>query len=429
MSKKIPPKPQKKRPIVPFQRLSGKGDYNVKDEVKKSLKELIPMGVGTLTNMLMPGMGDPASKVTKAAMKAFAALTGFGDYTVDMNSVIANPNPTTPPKPMFGHGSVRTRDEEYIGELRTGPNGNFLNMLFEQVNPCNKVLFPKFSNKARLFQQYFIHGFVLRLESLCSEAFTTTNGNMSVPLCMAAAHYNVAEEKFKTDRQLLNTFFATSSRVNKDFVMPLECAPSEGVLNHLFCWTATQQGMVQDLKFMNFAILDIAFIGGSHNGEFPAYKVYVEFDIELLKPTIINIPPSVYDYTFETGLAIGKPFGTDLVLNSCQNGSPYDTLFTIGTNTIVFSPFYTGRVLIEVCYAYTETGVTSLLAIAASNGAALLNYFGPDDDQAYITNLGDDTAILFLEEAFTITNGGTLTFTAPNLTNWSWGELFITLLD
>jgi hypothetical protein len=358
-------------------------------------------------------------------MDAFSRITGFGDYQINENSLIAHPNEEAP-KPVFGHGGQREKGTEFVGFLKTPATDVWTLSEHYLMNPSNPKLFPRLSQIAALYQQWCPHGLILRFESTCSESVSTTTTSMSIPSLIASTNYDVNAERPINAKQQLNQYFATSSRVNKDSMHPIECDPKQRPTEILYTWNNGQGTKDQNLS--NLGDVVIAFQGGQSTNQvaFTAYKVYVEFDIEFLKSRVRS-GPEFEDFYKLTVPSTGLPFGSAFVMDDISTEYNFPQIpYTVSGNTIVFDPNYDGDVLVDMMVNYTA-GTVSALDFTLTGGATALLYF-MDDTDSKVQNLTETSIYSWCIQAIRISGGGTITVSNITATAWNHGSLVISSL-
>jgi len=375
---------------------------------------------GAVGGAIHPLLGAAGRIVTPLAMSAFSKLTGFGDYTVSQNSLIAHPDQEQP-RPVFGDGSIRKRDREFVGVVKVPATGVFTEIGSYRLSPSNPNLFPKLSVEASLYQKNIIHGLVFSLESMCSQSISNTTANMSIPTVTAVTQYDPNAELPKDLRQAKNQFFASSGRVNKDFLHPIECDPkmrSTTVLNN---WHIRPQ-TVRDENLYMMGITSLFAYGGTQTAAFESYMLYVEYDIELIMPVLPGPTTFSDEYSFG-GIAVDDP----LVLPVMDSTSTYygfpEKPYKLVGDSIIFEDTYIGKVELEL-FIRRSAGVTTAISLATSSTVQpFYNYI--NDTNWQLSNLGESTFSEHYLWSLEITGGGTVQFSSVTAANWVFSWLAI----
>jgi len=418
---KAQPKKQKQKPPQKVKTQPG---------IYKSLQQVIPKGLGLLGNLVEPGLGNIADLVSTKAMDLFGKITGFGDYTVEANSLVANPGSFEPPPSKFGDGSIRIKGTDFVQflKIKAISGGNFQHLGRYWVSPSNVNLFPKLSIKAAMYQKAIIHGCIIRFESTCSESISTTGGQMSIPTLMACTKYNTKEGILRNESEFLNSFFCCDKRVNKDFLHPMECDRSVQPTNVIMLWPRKPLvDAVRDSQFENLGVLELAQVGGAQTSDFVAYKMYADYDVELLQPLIRSSAPLSDHYKLTT-IANGANFTGVTPTSSSTSYGSYQPEYTITGNVITFNDNVYGDYEVEYdAYYSVATAVVGGAWTAGGNCSAVTLY--NNDSSASMWTFGTTTQIAVSKYAVKVSGGGTLTIGDMTATNWLRADLFIDSID
>jgi len=393
----------------------------------KGLKSVAPDVLGTISNMYLPGTGPIVSTVSKTAMDWFGRITGFGDYNIQSNSVISDQGRSLgEPKPVFGHGGIRKKFREFVRDVTVHTDGTFKQLFRTVVNPSNINLFPGLSIEAQKYQQYFIHGCVIELESTCSKSVTLTDGKMAIPTVILSATYDNQLDDPENPQQVMNTYFTTSRPVNEDMYHPLECDPSQRQTGILTLWNGSGNEQSQD-NLKNLCTLRAWSVGGSQTVGFVAYRMYINYDVEFLKPWLPKkIPRFSDDYTLSIPLT-GDTFGALRKLDKYSTTYGWsERPYSITGNVITFGDTMYGSVMICYTSGATVATIPDAQAPVLGGGAVLENIYD-ENTVALVTNMDGVTAAKysFLNLSVKISGGGTITFDEISDTNWDYGELVI----
>lgn len=246
-----------------------------KQEIKDEINPIVNAAARTLggaTSAFMglgPGIG---SSLADSAHRMFKSITGYGEYKVNSNSLMTN-NGTPIFKP--ADRITRIRHREFIRDIITaGPN--FTIALRLAINPSNPSLFPWLSQIAPNYQQFRFRGLIFSFESKSGTAIASTNTSLGT--VVLSTLYN-AYEKIPTNKQAMEALeFTTSCVPSTNMIHPIECAPREQVLNHLY----VSQDPQSDARFSTLGTFLCATVGqqaAANLGE-----LWVSYDVELLKP-------------------------------------------------------------------------------------------------------------------------------------------------
>lgn len=413
-----------RREVAPVVVKGSKKEDNFIKSTFSALKKNGPSMLGTISDMFYPGSGSIVRNVSQGAMNAFSKLTGWGDYNISENSLIADPTESKP-VPVFGHGGIRIKDQEFVCTLQTPANGNFTQIGSYSLNPSNSKLFPKLSTIAQQYQQFCFHGIIFRLESLCSESVTSSTSLMSIPSLLCMTSYDMNQQKPATERELLNSYCSNGSRINKDFLHPVECDPSTRLAEVLYMKKSAIPGQSSDLNLSNLGTFFIYATGGQQTTAFDSYRLYVEYDVELIKVRPVS-GPTLSTLIDGTAPSTGNPFGLSFTqdINSLDFDTPVSNLiYTVAGNTITFDRSFAGNVLITL-YAYYSIATTDTLTITPTSNASSFLYYQNGTQSGYNTN-GSSVSLFSHTCAFTIGTGGIITFSDLPSANWLMTQLMI----
>lgn len=262
---------------------------------------------GPMGSMIGSGLGN-------LAHSALYALTGFGDYKVQSNTLLET---NGPPKIENKGKEFVVRHREYIKDIYSGTGlantaSPFALESFS-INPGNINTFPWLSALADKFEQYRIEGMVFEFKSLYSDAVVTQNG--SIGSIILATEYNAASPPFQNKQAMENYEFAQSAKPSMSIIHPIECARSQSVLSELYVRTAAVP-TGEDIKTYDFGDFQIASQGiplGSANllgvnlGE-----LWVSYQISFLKPKVHSVANVDNDSGFAAFSTIAgiAPYGT-----------------------------------------------------------------------------------------------------------------------
>lgn len=204
------------------------------------------------------------------------------------NSIVAPltaaPVPELVSEPRLAEGLLRIRHREYLGDLNTGlaPPGE--NNGIYRLNPADTRTFPWMSTLARNFEQWIPHGMVFEFVSTCGNAVSSTNAALgSISL---ATTYNSEANPFTSKAELLNHYFATSTKTAANLMHAIECNPDEMPTKLLYTGVPTPFGpdfpgddRLYDLGFTTF------WLQGSQS-VYTAGELWITYDVSLLKPRV-----------------------------------------------------------------------------------------------------------------------------------------------
>lgn len=206
------------------------------------------------------------------------AVTGLGDYTVNKNTLLMDGAPihviNSP------NSGVIVRHREYIQDVISSPvAGQFKNETF-MIQPGDGNTFPWLAAIAENFQEYKLRGMLFEFKSLSADALNSTN--TALGSVIMATNYNPVLPAFTNKFEMEQYQFVTNGRPSINLVHPIECAPSETPLDHLYIRTgAVTNGL--DPRFYDFGKFQIATTG-MQGTSVNVGELWVTYEIELYKP-------------------------------------------------------------------------------------------------------------------------------------------------
>lgn len=272
-------------------------DSSLTSTIRGAVKSALIGGGGMLGALVgAPQMGAAAGALV-------SKVIGSGDYTVNKNSLVGSNG-----IPVFSNTprGFRIAHKEFITDIVSSVG--FSNSTYA-INPGNPVLFPYLSIIAAGFQEYRIHGMLVCFNSTSASALNSTNTALGTVIM--ATNYNVARPGYASKVEMEASEFSCSSKPSESFMHPIECAPAETPLEHLYIRTGPVPSG-QDPRFYDWGLFQIATVGmqaAANIGE-----AWVTYDIEFYKfrlPSAIGIGES-FDWAFRKGTTYSNtdPFNT-----------------------------------------------------------------------------------------------------------------------
>jgi hypothetical protein len=203
----------------------------------------------------------------------FARVTGFGDYEVRSNTLVA---PQVVPD--FGPNSVRITHKEYLGNI----DGSvaFKGRAYP-LNPGVSTTFPWLAGIARNYQQYRFNGVLFQYVSTSAFALGTTNSALGK--VMLATNYNAEDPPFTSTVGMLATQFSNYCRPADSIMHAIECAPTETASNVYYVRTDLD-GDQKDLRLTDIGFTEVAVEGMQSTTEVGG--LWITYDITLMKPIL-----------------------------------------------------------------------------------------------------------------------------------------------
>lgn len=172
------------------------------------------------------------------AQKVIKAITGFGDYNIEANSLVGASSP--PEIVNSSHaGGVILRHREFIGDVLA--TEAFTTESYD-INPGLVGSFPWLSQIASSYELYRMRGLVYEFKSMASDAVLSTATSSALGTVVMATQYNSLNSPFTSKIQMENHEFANSNKPSCSFFHPVECKRSLIPTSELY----TRDGSVPD---------------------------------------------------------------------------------------------------------------------------------------------------------------------------------------
>lgn len=304
---------QQKRPVFVGTKLVGYGDYTEakgrklydKRKNKKKTKK---------NNKSKNGWWETLSNVGNVAAPmlgkmAMGALTGFGDYTVDTNTVAAEATGGAIggqiPIISNSHCANIMRHREYVGPV----NGSTLPFTIANSIPLNPGLpssFPWLAPIASCYTRYRWRGVIVEYVPLSCD-FSSSG---SLGFVALATQYNPLDAAFTDKRQMLNHEFSTEIKPSKVGVHPIECAKNQLSIDEYF----VRSGPISsgsDIRFYDTGTVTVATGGNAVNTQ--VGDLWITYEIEFYQPklSLVSNSSSIYFvFTSVPNIGAGTWFNT-----------------------------------------------------------------------------------------------------------------------
>lgn len=258
-------------------------------KVKSAVKASAPKVVKEVKTRARRKVKKLAQQVVS---RGLATFLGSGDYVtseaVNCNSLV---NPTTaftgPEVTNKGRRGVRVVESEFVGDLVSGPvmvaGGTAFNNQVFTLNPQNVNLFPWLSSMAPLFDQWEPNGIILRFKSTSSE-YNGTSQALGTVMC--AADYDSADAPYGSKVELENADYAVSCKASENFLMGVECDPTERPTKLLF--TGPGAGSATSSNLHDLCRLQVATQGMSVAGV-TLGELWIDYDVTFYKKQLTGL--------------------------------------------------------------------------------------------------------------------------------------------
>jgi hypothetical protein len=339
-----------------------------KSDLKSVVKNMGKLGLSTAGGMLGGSVGGPlGSAVGKSAGSWLSRIVGFGDYTINSNTLLKS---NVPDFPKTGHG-IRIRHRECLGDI----SGTTLYTTTDyRINPGDPTTFPWLSNIASNYQEYCFHGLVFTYNATSAAALNSTNTALGTVIM--ATRYNAALPAFINKIDMEANEFCTSRPPNASFVHAIECAENERPTKCLYIRQTNDTTV--DPRWFDLGVTTLATVGMQAAATIG--ELWVSYDIELSKTRLPHPGPvpgafyaisnGAYDANNRLGITQRTPIGT-LGLSVITDGT--------GFNRVQFPEAYqSGRFLFNFTWIGSAGAVIALPTFTPSAGLST-----PGDDSEF----------------------------------------------
>jgi hypothetical protein len=332
-----------------------------------------------------PVGGSIGALLGKGAYQMFEALSGFGDYKVQQNSLMKGG--MSPPMIMnsMNKGNVIIRHREYLGDISA--TTNFTNTSYA-LNPGLSSSFPWLSQVAASYEQYMFRGLVFEFKSTSSDAVLSSATSSALGTVSMATEYNVLNDNFGSLTEMLNYEYACSNKPS--------CERSQTPVSML--WLRSQpvpsdgDARLYDLGNFQIATSGMQAASGSVG------QLWATYEVEFFKNkynTGINL------YTDHFRLATinsTNPLGSTTTSNTAAAilaaGNKWQLNGTVNTTSYFFPPTLgTGKFLVQVNWHLSSAQTSAITPLLASNThCTVLQYFQAGSSGYSVNNATYGTA-------------------------------------
>lgn len=244
-------------------------------------------------------------------------ITGFGDYSVDQNTIMDGG--MSPPQIVNSveKGGFIIRHREYIQDIEA--TTDFTNLTLP-LNPGIKRSFPWLSQIAGNFDQYKWRGVVFEFKSTSSDAVLSSATSSALGTVSMATDYDAIDSPFTSKREMLNSMFANSSKPSISFIHPIECKSSITPMRQQYVRTGGGFPPNADPRMYDLGNFQIATEGMQSAGGIVG-ELWVTYEVEFFKQQVSY--DSLADHFKLSAVAAGGWLGVGA---NSHPGDPFNTL-------------------------------------------------------------------------------------------------------
>jgi hypothetical protein len=334
-----------------------------------------PRGPRNAYNRLAQRAGLIAGSVADRMLSGFpsritnALISGRGAYKVTTNALLNDGNTMGSKVPSFigSDKAVRVTHREYLGDVNSSTA--FTNQYVLDINPGLFATFPWLSTLAVNFEQYQIMGMVFYFKSTSATALNSTNTALGTVIM--ATQYDALDTDFVSKLEMENYEYSSSCKPAEDMLHPIECAPRQTTLEHLYVRTGAVPSSA-DQRMYDLGKFTIATAGSQAAAVIG--ELWVSYTIDLYKPLLLGgqfgggILSSHYNIPV-AGVTSGTAYFGSTLPDPTDYEPGSNIPLTFSNTTITFpSSVRAGMYLLFMCYEGDSTTLTTGLSMAVSGG-------------------------------------------------------------
>lgn len=357
----------------------GNGNYYT-DKIVPVMQQIVPKGTFARGGEYVGGAGGSilGTKYGQASLgrqlgstagrllgNGLSRIVGFGDYTVENNSLFKEgmalaPGEAVPSFGMIGN-ATRVRHREYLQDIVVpAVAATFTNVPFT-INAGSVTTFPWLSALAQNYQQYRIHGMVFEFKTLSSDI--TAGGPLGSVIL--ATNYDVLDAPYADKIHMENAEFSVSAKPSCSQLHTIECDPS--VSTDMMRYIRDDQsstGASQDARLYDLGKFQIATSGLPGTPGTVLGELWCSYDISLYKPEIV-------DRNAGSAKVVASGIISTVSLMGSSNTTTSTPGFVISTsvNTVTFTT--TGQY--ELTFVIQGTTVFAMTLTGTSSPVTLSN--------------------------------------------------------
>jgi len=376
-----------------YSKLTKKQRKKLRQNASKVLPDgTFAKGGGAVGNWLgdKVGLGGAGRVIGKGLGDFFSKLVGFGDYTVQSNSLynqgVAVPHGDTVPSfGVRGH-AVTIKHREFVKDILVPAVPTDFTIQSYRINAGDTSLFPWLASVATNFQQFKVIGMVIEFKSMSADV--TAGGALGSVIM--ATDYNALAPDFVDKLHMENSEYAVSTKPSQSQLHSIECARSATAQEMLYVRNNTSSSTTsQDPRLYDLGLFQIATVGLPGSAGEVLGELWVTYDIELYKPLIVDETYNSGQVVCATGCTPAVMFGTD--------PAEYGTIVSVDDNDLDFAR--AGEYLIA--FRMVGTGLTGYPTFTFSGTGSgtlrgsVFNAAGTSCDSVYTVVVSSGESMIF----------------------------------
>jgi len=305
----------------------------------------------------------------KGLVGSMAEFIGKGDYAIKANSILASGQL---PGMHSNNLSIRVRHKEYIGDIITSGTANTFAIQQYALNPGLVNNYPWLSAVAGNFQEYSWEGLIYEFKSTSADSYYSSTINVAMGSVLMATQYRATAPAFTNKTSMLENYFSSDGKPNKDFIHCVECAPVENPYQVQYVRTGNVPGG-EDQKTYDLGVFSIATSGFPGTNQVIG-ELWASYDVKLLKPQLNLSGTSSYLHIWSSSaISATHPWGTSWVTSSNPLGC------TITSTSLTFPQgSLNGNYIFLINWGVTTSAGTTVAPAftSSSNGVNALSAIG-----------------------------------------------------
>lgn len=382
--------------------VTGRGTYRrVRPAAQKRSGISLPSNLGSMVGGAAGTfLGGPLGGVIGSGLGHLAQglvkhITGFGDYNVEVNTLMGAG--FSPPELInLSKHAVCLRHREYIGDITAS---SAFTIQSYPINPGQSDTFPWLSGVANNFEEYMVTGMIFEYKTLSADY--TTASSAALGYVAMATQYNSLQPDFVDKIHLENYEFSNSAKPSETFIHPVECKRSLNPVSQLYVRTGPVEANA-DQRLYDLGKFQIATGGNSGSGILG--ELWCTYEVCLFKPKLVEVDDAALTAHYRlTDINNNAPLGASPAVQAA--GSTLE--LTIDGTSITFPDTLTeGKFMCN----FTVWGSAATIndpTLTALSGCSLKQYLKTDTvTQASCPANGVSATIYNLLFILEITAGG-----------------------
>lgn len=362
-----------------FARTRGRGDYstdigsNLGGAAGKFLGGMAGGAIGKIASPFLKliGMGDYKALGPKSNSLYERDASGPVHAPHQISSLVGgnrNPMNMGACSVQFGASAPRVTHREYIGPIYGG--SGFTTRVYRiqpgLVGPLS--MFPWGSSIAKCFQQYRLRGMILEYKSTSTNFATGT----ALGTVMMSTLYDAEATPLASVAEVDNNDFTTSDAPCNSIIHPIECAPSQNMVDVRYVRTSNAQSTSTDDRLSDVGLFQISTNGLSAADTVQIGELWCSYDIEFLKPALVDQHVGT---TFQATGVSPSAGGTAPFLNPVYDPENSLPATLTASNALTFPRGYNGNYLVVYSATSTTSTITSFTLSTVGSDITPINLF------------------------------------------------------